>query len=650
MVDQRPFAAKYSPQSRDPDPDEITAQVNKILSSTEFAQSDRLQKFLNFIVDETLAGRSNLLKEYSIALEVFGRDESFDPQTSSIVRVEASRLRGKLDKYNATDGRDDPITISLPPGSYVPTFDVAGAEIDSAADDDLRTGPAQSSRPSRMVFVLAVLVLVIGGSVLFVFRNDFLKSSEDGTPEAPKTGHVVSVAVLPLRNLSGNPDLDYFSDGITDALIANLAKGGMLRVISLTSAMAYKNVNRLVPDIARELNVSHVVEGSVLRINDKVRITAQLIEANSDHHLWSETYARDVADVLAIQDEVVQKIVASLLDQVPSTVVTSPKTSTSIDPAAYEAQLKGRYFLNKMTVEGLKKGIAYFQEAIEKAPDYAAAHSGMATCYCLLGGHGFEVVKPDEGMPAARRAVLEALRLDDSQAEPHAFLGIIRLKYEWNWSGAEASFMRSIQLNPSYARARLFNSFYLEAMGRQDEAIHEAEEARAIDPLSLATNINLGWQYLQAEQLEQARQVFKSTAELDPDFWGVHWGMGHYHQRMGEYDEAIAEFEKAISAGGGHTLPLTALGYTFAVSGKIMEARKIIDQLTDMAKESYVSPYSMATIYAGLGADDDAFVWLEKAFAARSRSMAWLNVADEMDGLRLDPRFKSLLERIGLPE
>jgi tetratricopeptide (TPR) repeat protein len=253
-------------------------------------------------------------------------------------------------------------------------------------------------------------------------------------------------------------------------------------------------------------------------------------------------------------------------------------------------------------------------------------------------------------MPAAKIAVMKALSLDDTLAEPHAFLGIIRLKDEWDWTGAEDSFRRAIDLNPSYAQARVFYSFYLEAMGRQQEAIEQAKAAKVIDPLSLAAITNLGWQYLQGGDLELARQTFESAVELDPDFWGVHWGLGHYHLRKGASKEATAAFQKAIDAGGGHSMPLSALGYAYAISGEPAAGRKMLDALKMLAKESYVSPFNMATIHIGLGEVDEAFVWLEKAFVQRSRSMAWLNVAREYDGIREDFRYKALVRRVGLPE
>jgi TolB-like protein/Tfp pilus assembly protein PilF len=626
--------------------DEVAAQLERILASREFAQSDRLQNFLRFVVEETIAGRADVLKEYTVAVEVFERDESFDPQTSSIVRVEASRLRGKLEQYNAIDGRNDPVHIALPPGGYVPTFSITSREI---GPSEKQPNARPSSRARRFgsrwaVGLVGVLILVIGAStLLFLYPS----SGTDQSPEASKPGQIYSVAVLPLRNLSGDAGQDYFSDGMTDALISILAKKGQVSVISMTSVMGYKNVNRPIADIAGELNVSHVIEGSVLRIDDRVRITAQLIEAETDLHIWAESYTRDVVDVLAMQDEIVLNIVSSLSEQVVPTDGVVPKSAT-IDPAAYEAYLKGRFFKNRLTVEGFTKGIAYFKQAIEKAPEFAPAYSGMAVCYCLLGGHGFEIVKPSEGMPVAKKAVMEALRLDDSLAEPQAFLGIIRLKYEWDWPGAEEAFKRSIELNPSYAQAHIFYSFFLEARGRQKEAIREAEEARVYDPLSLAANINLGWQYFQAGRPEKAKQTFERTAELNANFWGVHWGLGHYYRRKGNLAEAIAAFQNAIAAGGGHALPISALGYTYAIAGQPEAAQEMLDKLSALAEQTYVSPFNMAVIHAGLGDKDEAFAWLEKAYAQRSRSLAWLNVTEELDGIRADPRYELLARRIGL--
>ena len=643
--------ADDSQRSDNPTAEDVMAQLERLVSSQEFAQSDRLKNFLRFVVTETLAGRGATLKEYAIAIDVFERDASFDPQTSSIVRVEASRLRSKLEKYAATAGRDDPVGIVLPRGTYVPTFHWSGPPSQRAAVEPTAVPSmgAQRRRRGRVAAVLTLVIIGAGGAAFLVSDRLSIGPAPESRLEAPGAAEVYSLAVLPLRNLSGHPAEDYFSQGITEALITDLAKSGRFRVTSLPSAMAYANVDRPVSEIARELGVSHLIKGSVLRIGDMVRITAQLIEAESDRYIWAQSYESDLSDVLGLQNKVVAQIVSSLPINVSARSGTEhSENAPAIDPVAYEAYLRGRFFRNKMTEEGFKDGIRYFKLAMEKAPTFAPAYSGMATCYCLLGGHGFELVEPSEGMPAAKKAVLEALRLDDTLAEAHAFLGIIRLKYEWDWNGAEQAFRRSIELNPSYAQARIFYSYYMEIMGRREEAIRQAETAKAIDPLSLAANINLGWQYLRAGQLEQARQIFESTAELDPTFWGVHWGLGQYYRRKGQYSEAIKAFRQAISAGGGHAMPLSALGYTYAISKQPAEAREMLDRLIELSSNTYVSPFNMAVIHAGLDEKDKAFEWLEMAYAHRSRSMAWLNVSEELEGLRSDSRFKTLLRRIGL--
>ena len=624
--------------------DDILAQLTRILASAEFAASPRLQKFLSFLVAETLAGQSDRLKEYAIAIDVFERDESFDPQTSSIVRVEANRLRSKLDKYNVIAGRDDAVRISLKPGSYVPSFEratIAQAPTEIEAPTISATPP-----PRQRIAAVFIVVSVLAIATYLVLDVWLMTRRTESTAAALDMTY--SVAVLPLRSLSGDSGEDYFSDGMTDALITGFARERVAHVISMTSVMAYKNVDRPLPEIAGELGVSHLVEGSVMRVGENVRIDVQLIEAATDRQLWAESYEGEMSDVLALQRDVVQRIVGSMAQHVTAVGAPAPTRISDIDPQAYEAHLRGRFFMNKMTEDGFSKSIDYFKQAIEKAPDFAPAHSGMAACYCLLGGHGFELVLPGEGMPAAKKAVMEALRLDSSQAEPHAFLGIIQLKYDWDWRSAEASFTRAIALNPSYSRGHIFYSFYLEAMGRQEEAVNQAEAARTLDPLSRAANINLGWQYLQAERLSDARRTFERAIEIYPGHWGVHWGMGQYYLRAGETEAAIASFELARAAGGGRAMPLSALGFAYAISGHADRATDALGELQALRDETYVSPYHMAVVHAGLGDKDAAFQMLDEAYGVRSRSMVWLNVAPEMKSLRSDSRFNALLQRVGL--
>ena len=352
MNDREPTSGDAAPGSGTPSREDVLAALSRILSSADFAQSDRIKRFLAFVVEESLAGRAGLLKEYTIGLEVFDRDDSFDPQTSSIVRVEASRLRAKLEKYNATAGRDDPARIILPAGSYAPTFIAPGTP---AGRDEIPASSGGKRRfSSNRVAIVALGAAILGGAgALLLLEFGGFDETADPVTEAAAGVATDSIAVLPLRNLSGEAGEDNFSDGMTDALITRLAMQGSIRVISLTSAMVYKDVNMPIADIARELGVSHVIEGSVLRVGNKVRITAQLIEAESDRHLWAESYERDFADVLALQDDVVGRIAESFSGSVTAQSDGGTRLAARIDPAAQEAYLKGLYFRNKMTADGL---------------------------------------------------------------------------------------------------------------------------------------------------------------------------------------------------------------------------------------------------------------------------------------------------------
>jgi TolB-like protein/Tfp pilus assembly protein PilF len=635
--------------------EQIRDELERVLASRDFAKSKRLNKFLRYIVEESIAGRGDKLNEYTIGQDVFDRGDTFDPQTNSVVRVEASRLRAKLERYFETREHEAVLRISLPSGGYRPEFEPQRVDrrMEQGTPANLAVKKAPPIRAWLVALTAAALLSTAAAVTLTAFHaSDILpwessRQSSIDEVKPPKTNRLV---VLPLRNVSDGLDEDYLSDGITQALIARLAQKTTYRVISATSAMAYKNDTRPLLEIANELDVDRVVEGSIMRVGDHVRITAKLIDADTDHHVWTQSYERKVSDVLNLQENVATQIANALSGQADLNSNSDVGRIPSIEPAAYEAYLKGRFFLNKMTEEGFKRGLTYFREAIRLAPGYSPAYSGLATCYCLLGGHGFETVNPHEAIPTARKAVMEALRLDDESAEAHAFLGIIRLKYDWDWTGAEESFRRSISLYPDYPQAHIFYSYYLEAMGQREAAIAEARYAREIDPLSLSANVNLGWQLLKAGQLDEGLRTFRDTAELAPDFWGVHWGLGQFHRMSGDYEAAIESLRKAVDAGGGHAMPLSALGYTYALSGRTAEAHEILTQLEDMSDNGYVSPFNMAIIHAGMGNADAAFSYLEQAFSQRSRAMAWLNVTEELGGLRGDARFDSLLKRVGLPQ
>lgn len=637
-------------RSQDISHEPIREELERICESPVFIHAERSSAFLRFAVRETLEGRGAQLKEFTIGVEVFARDQSFDPRVDSIVRVEATRVRGRLREYYDTDGADDPIRIDLPKGAYVPEFQVLDDALAQAGNGAAQALPGSALRTgsfdSRWGLGVLAVVLLAGAVYLAGLRPPTESTGQASRPEAPPN----SVAVLPLRSLSDKSEEEYLSIGITDALITGLAKHRSLRVTSMTSGLKYKDASGPISTIARELNVGYVVEGSVYRTGESVRITAQLIAGATDTHVWAENYERPVEEALALPEEIARQIARAILGDGVSESGGSAVESTILDAGAQEAYLKGVYFRSQLTAGGFQKGIEYFREAIDKAPQFAPAYTGLASCYCMLGGHGLELVEPAIGMPAAKAALTKALELNPSAAEPHVFIGIVRLKYEWDFEGAERAFRVAIDLNPSLYQAHLFYSFYLEAMGHQQEAIAEARIARELNPLSLAANVNLGWQYLQANDFDQALSHIEAALELDHDSWAGHWALGHYHRRKKDYPRAIAAFEKAVALQGGHSLALSALGYTLGVAGERDRAEQTIATLKRLSTDLYVPPFHIATVYVGLGNYEKGFDWLERAFHARSRSLAWLNVASEYEALRSDERFRDLVRRVGLPQ
>jgi len=464
-----------------------------------------------------------------------------------------------------------------------------------------------------------------------------------------RLGRIKALAVLPLEDLSSDPGRDYFADGMTEALITDLAKIKALRVISRTSVMQYRGVRKPLPQIARELNVDAVVEGSVLRAGNRVRITAQLIHAAADQHLWAESYERDLRDILSLQSEVAQAIANEI--QITLTPRDQARLASvrTVDPEAYQLYLKGRFYWNKRTETDLKRGIEYFRQAIDLDPNYALAYAGIADCYSLLGWDLFGALPPREALPIAKAAARKALEIDDSLAEAHSSLAWTKLAFDWDWSSAESEFKRAIELNPGYAVTHHWYAECLAGMGRHAEALAEIKQAQELDPLSLIISSVAGWILYFDRQDDQAIAQFRKTLELDPNFWVAHWTLGRAYEQKAMFAEAVAEIQKAIDLSEGSPLSLAALGHTYAVSGSQAEAQKVLDKLKESSKQRYISPYSIAAIHAGLGEKDQVFMWLEKAYEERSGWLIWLRAEPISDPLRSDPRFQDLLRRIGLP-
>ena len=469
-------------------------------------------------------------------------------------------------------------------------------------------------------------------------------SREKGERPAARST-IDSIAVLPLENLSGDPEQDYFADGMTEALIAGLAKIRALRVISRTSVMRYKGARESLPEIARALDVNGIVEGSVLRSGNRVRITALLVDVAADRHLWAETYERDVGDILALQSDVA----CTIAEQIEVTITPQEEArlagKRAVDPEAFQAYLKGRYHWEKRSQEALQKAKQFFQEAIERDPGYAPAHAGLADYYITLGN--FNLADSNAVYPKAKAAALRGLEFDPGSAEAYTSLATVKGSYEWDRQGAERDYRHAIALNPNYANAHHWFADHLVSLARFEEGGAEIEKARALDPLSIVMGADAAGYLFYAGRYEEALGKVRKTLELEPNFAPTYRQMGGIYEQMGRYDEAIEAFEKSGELSGQATYYSTALAHTYALAGRRDEALKMVAALDGIAKRKYVSPYSLAAIQVALGDHDRAFQLLDRGVEEHDRALIWLNVAPRFHPIRRDPRFPALLRTIG---
>ena len=485
----------------------------------------------------------------------------------------------------------------------------------------------------------------------FVFPLQAVDRGPRIVAESEKQGLIRSIAVLPLENLSGCKEQDYFADGMTEELIGHLGKIGGLRIISRTSVMQYKGVKTSLPDIARDLNVDAVVEGAVLTFGCRVRITAQLIQAKEERVLWAECYEHHLRNVLALQCEVARAIANGVRVVLAPHEEAQLATPRLVDPKAYDLYLRGRYFWNRRTGDGLKKGIDYFDQAIRSDPHCAQAFAGLADCYSTLAV--LNVVPFEKGFQKAARAAKRALEIDNTLAEAHAALGRVKLYAEWNWLAAERDFRRAIELNFSYATGHSWYSECLAAMGRLDEALAQAKRSEDLDPLSLIIRAVSGWISYLGRYYNKAIEEEKATLEMDPNFALAHYYLGLACEQARRYQEAVEELQKAartLSASSPEVLG--ALGHSYAISGRRTEALRILNQLQQLSKQSYVSPYARAIITVGLGEKDAALEHLRNAYEEHGRGglgLTYIKVDPRLDSLRSHPEFQELQRALSLP-
>ncbi len=457
---------------------------------------------------------------------------------------------------------------------------------------------------------------------------------------------ITSLAVLPLDNLSGDASQDYFSDGMTDALITELGQIGQLRVISRTSIMTYKGTHKSLPEIARDLNVDAVVEGAVLRSGNQVRITAQLIQASDDKHLWAKSYEGDIGDMLGLQKQVARSISQEIRVELTPHEQEILRHGKRVNPAAYEAYLRGRFFWNKRTADSLQKAIEYFNLAIQKDPECTQAYAGLADSNALLGDWEYGVLPPKEAYQKAEAAAHKALEIDSALGEAHISLAFCLDGFDWDWDRAGREFNQGIELSPGYATGHQWYAWHLAALGRNNEAIAELKKAESLDPLSLIISADLAEAFLVAHRYDDSIKQSRRVVEMDPFFALGHYELGQAYVQTQRFGDAIKELQKAIELSHGNPTYLANLAYSFARSGDKAGAAKILRDLINQSPHTFSNAPQIAFVYVGLGDHDQAMAWLEKAYNERFNPGILLRPG--FDPLRSDSRFQKLVRRIGL--
>ena len=629
----------------------VRDHLKDVFASKAFAGSKRAQDFLQLIVEHALAGRLDSLRERMIGAEMFGRSIDYDTANDAVVRVKATEVRRKLAQYYEESAKPPLVRIELPPGSYVPKFHWEShlqSQLQSltdphpgphpGSDPPAPTEPAAIAAPGQTFRQRRVVAGTLAGLALIAAIGYIgFKVWPRGSPPEPEHH---AIAVLPLQNLSGDPRQNYFADSMTEELIADLGQVSASRVISRTSTMTYKGTTKTLPQIARELGVDTVVEGSVLRQGNQVRITAQLIDARTDHHLWARSYVRDLNDVLTLQDEVARTIADHIRIAVTPEERARLARPRTVDPEAEELYLQG---MQALDTGNPGSAIGYFQKAIDKDPNYAQAHAELAGSYGWMGEAGW--MPYSEAFPKEKAEATKAIALDEALPEGHAELADAAMSLDWDWATDGKELKRALELNPNSAGVRWAYSSYLERMGRLPESLSELQLALQLDPVSSRAFHHSAFVYYYARQYDQALLQMQHASALPHEPAELIFPLAVIYVEKGMYKEAVQQFQKLDD----QPHALGHMGNAFARMGREADAREMISRLQKHVQDAGVGRYEIALVYAALGKKDEAFAWLEKSFAARDKGLTYLKIDPCLDPLRSDSRFQDLVRRVGLP-
>jgi adenylate cyclase len=573
----------------------VLRELEAVVSSGPFREAELLRRFVRYSVEQTLLGRGEELKEFRMGVEVFGRDSLFDPRLDPVVRMAARRLRSKLAEYYETEGRQNALRIGMPKGGYAASFTA-------------------------------------------------IPASARSVPHTPAS-QIRSVAVLPFQNLSGDSSQEYLADGITEALITDLAQIHALRVISRTSAWSYKGTTKKLPEIARELNVEAVVEGSVVRAGDRVRVSAQLIDASSDTHLWAQSYDANMHDLLDLQSRVAQAIVQQVGVKLTSQEQLRIRSVRLVNSEAYEAYLLGRYYWNKRTPADIQKGLELLDEATRIDSNAAEAYAAMASAYVtLLASENFP---PREMAAKARAAAERAISLDDALAEPHAALGVVKAAEAYDWVGCDAEFQKAFALDSNFASAHHWYGYMLMYRGRVTEAYEQLQKAARLDPLNAAIMVAVAGPLNFSGRYREALQQVRKQLALDPHSYYALWGLGQVYIHMDKFDEAASAYREALALTPGNPFVLALLCHALGLGGHRSEALGLLRELQRSRKGKYLSAGLECWAYLGLGDKARALERFEKAYEDRSLIPLFLRDTP-YDFLRSEPRFQAIAKAIGL--